>query len=377
MQRAVSRVVAAALALEVLAAWAGAAEGAGALQFPAEAGSQWRVLAGYNTATHSVTDANDPYALDLVRDDAPTAGSVVYAPFSGTVQYADAKCVGIRDAEGVSALLCHLFPDANLRGRPIARGQRLDVVAPDGEAGNNGAAHIHLALSAPNRGGPLPFSGRFALEGVDLPPTGEPGAYSGVAFRSTLRRAPSGDAGPDRAVRPRDGVTLAALVDNPEQSAITLTWAQTAGPTVVLTGTNSASAQFTAPATTSTLAFRFTVTELATGDQFTDTLTVRVSTTAPIASTAAPEPSSGNARLLSGGVPAAGGFGLFVFAGGTNDELAVATGCPSATAAYWAAANGSFTVFVPGSRVAAVNAEWSRLFAAGIPTGTVLLGRCR
>jgi hypothetical protein len=24
-----------------------------------------------------------------------------------------------------------------------------------------------------------------------------------------------------------------------------------------------------------------------------------------------------------------------------------------------------------------VNADWSRLFAGGIPTGTVLLGRCR
>jgi len=377
MRRGVSLAAVVALALCVLLRPATAADAATSLNLPTEAGSEWRVLAGYNTATHSVADANDPYALDLVRTDATTAGSVVYAPFSGTVQYADTKCVGIRNAEGVSVLLCHLHPDANLRGRAIARGQRLGVVAPDGEAGNNGAAHIHIALTAPNRGGPLPFSGRFAIEGVDLPPAPEPGAYSDVAFRSTLRRAPSVNAGVDRTVRPRDGVTLTGLLDNPEQGAVTLTWAQTSGAAVVLTGASTASAQFTAPATTSTLAFRFTVTEIATGEQFSDTLTVRVSSTAPIASTPAAATPSANGRLLSGGVPTSGGFGLFVFAGGTNDDLVAATGCPSTSAAYWAAANGAFTVFVPGSRVAAVNADWSRLFAAGIPAGTVLLGRCR
>lgn len=366
-----------ALALGALLHLASPAEAATSLNLPAEAGSEWRVLTGYNTATHSVADANDPYALDLIRTDAATAGSIVYAPFSGTVQYADTKCVGVRDAEGVSALLCHLYPDLNLRGRTIARGQRLGVVAPDGEAGNNGAAHIHFALTAPNRGGPLPFSGRFAIEGVDLPPTAEPGAYGDVAFRSSLRRAPSVNAGADRTVRPRDGVTLTGLIDNPEQGAVTLTWAQTSGAAVVLTGASTASAQFTAPATASTLTFRFTVTELASGEQLSDTLTVRVSSTAPIASTPSPAAPSANGRLLSGSVPASGGFGLFVFAGGTDKELVAATGCLSASAAYWAATNGAFTVFVPGSRVAAVNAEWARLFAAGIPAGTVLLGRCR
>ncbi|MFA7295600.1 MAG: hypothetical protein WC211_00260 [Dehalococcoidia bacterium] len=378
MGRGASLAAVAALALGVLLHPAAPAEAAASLNLPTETGSEWRVLAGYNTATHSVADANDPYALDLVRSDASTAGSIVYAPFSGTVQYADTKCVGVRDAQGVSVLLCHPYPDANLRGRAIARGQRLGVVAPDGEAGNNGAAHIHIALTAPNRGGPLPFSGRFALEGVDLPPTAEPGAYTDVAFRSSLRRAPSVDAGVDRTVRLRDGVTLTGLVDNPEQSAVTLTWAQTSGAAVVLTGASTASAQFTAPATTSTLAFRFTVTELATGEQFSDTLTVRVSSTAPIASTPPPTATSGGSgRLLSGSVPASGGFGLFVFAGGTNEEMLAATGCPGTSAAYWALTNGAFTVFIPGTRIAAVNAEWSRLFASGIPAGTVLLGRCR
>jgi hypothetical protein len=380
MRRGASLAAVAALVLGVLLQLAhptAPVEAAGSLNLPTEAGSAWRVLAGYNTATHSVADANDPYALDLVRSDAATAGSIVYAPFSGTVQYADTKCVGIRDAEGVSVLLCHLYPDAGLRGRTIARGQRLGVVAPDGEAGNNGAAHIHIALTAANRGGPLPFSGRFAIEGVDLPPTAEPGAYGDVAFRSSLRRAPSVDAGADRSVRPRDGVTLTGLVDNPEQGPVTLTWAQTSGAAVVLTGASTTSAQFTAPPTASTLAFRFTVTELATGEQFSDTLTVRVSSTAPIAATPPPAAPSANGRLLSGSVPAGGGFGLFVFAGGTNEDLVAATGCPSTSAAYWAATNGTFTVFVPGSRVAAVNADWSRLFAGGIPTGTVLLGRCR
>lgn len=345
------------------------------LHLPAEAGSEWRVLAGYNTATHSVQDANDPYALDLVRVDAPTAGSVVYAPFSGTVQYADSKCVGVRDTEGVSILLCHLFPDPNLRGKSIARGERLGVVAPDGEAGNNGAAHIHVALTAPNRGGPLPFGGRFALEGVELTATTEPAAYTDHTFRSTIRRAPSVDAGPDRTVRPREGVTLSARLDNPEGAGVTLTWTQTGGPSVVLTGGSTTSAQFTAPAGTATLQFRFTVTEIATGEQSSDTLSVRVSSTAPIAST--PVPGATSARLLAGSVPAGGGFGLFVFGGGSIDDLLIATGCPRSTAAFWTISDGGFTVFVPGTSVVAVNAEWTRIFGTTIPTNTALLGRCR
>ena len=55
------------------------------LSFPAPEGTAWAVLAGYNTATHSAADSNDPYALDLHRTDAATSGTPVLAPISGTV----------------------------------------------------------------------------------------------------------------------------------------------------------------------------------------------------------------------------------------------------------------------------------------------------
>lgn len=84
------------------------------------------------------------------------------------------------------------------------------------------------------------------------------------------------------------------------------------------------------------------------------------------------------AKIESGSVPAAGGFGLFVFGGGTTEQLVAASGCPAATSAFWASdASGGFDVYVPGARIASVNAAWNARFAPAVPPGTALLGRCR
>jgi hypothetical protein len=359
--------------------------GAQFLPLFAEPGSRWQVISGYNTFTHSVADGNDPYALDIAREDADTSGSIVYSPVTGTVRYADDHCVGLTDQSGVGILMCHLFPDAGARGRAISRGQRLGVVAPPGAAGNNGVSHIHIALTPPNSSAPMPFTGAYALEGVEMPATTEPAAYTGNRFTSTLRRAPIVDAGVDLTVAPRAGVTLGASVTNPEGGALTYTWTQTAGTSVVLTGASGLTGQFTAPLTATTLTFRFTVTELATGDQISDTVTIRVAssvsaTATPTATSPASSTTTSSAgtvpRMVSGSVPATG-FGLVVFSGGTTAQLVTASGCPAATVAFWTVSNGAFTIYVPGTTVTAVNADWNRIMGSSLPANTPLLARCR
>ena len=80
--------------------------------------------------------------------------------------------------------------------------------------------------------------------------------------------------------------------------------------------------------------------------------------------------------VTSGSVPAAGGFGFFVY-GGPVSGLAAATGCPAGTAAFWATVNGEFVTNVPGTTISAVNAAFNAAFPNGIPAGTALLGKCK
>ncbi len=157
------------------------------MKFPAPAGTQWEVLAGYNTATH---EGVDPYALDVWRTDGETGGTPLLAPFSGTLGYVSDTCVAVLTSE-VDLLMCHVFVDAGLeRGNQVVEGQRLGIVAPDGEGENAGIAHIHLQLNvrddAPgSTGASLPFSGAHAIEGIDLPATTTFNGYAGQEFTST------------------------------------------------------------------------------------------------------------------------------------------------------------------------------------------------
>ncbi len=119
----------------------------------------------------------------------------------------------------------------------------------------------------------------------------------------------------------------------------------------------------------------------------------RATATAPARSTTGPADvrvtaPSGETATLTGGfvyqtvtatpvtLPATG-IGLFVFGGGSNDQLVTATGCPKVTAAFWTTtASGEFVSYVPGTTIGPVNAAWNTLFPAGIPAGTALLGKC-
>lgn len=80
--------------------------------------------------------------------------------------------------------------------------------------------------------------------------------------------------------------------------------------------------------------------------------------------------------IISGSIPVSGGFGLFVFGGGTNQQLLTASGCPQATATFYSTNNGGFVVYIPGSGVQAVNAAWNALYTNGIPATTALIGKC-
>ena len=161
------------------------------LGFPAPAGTHWEIVAGYNTHTHSYSDGNDPHAIDVVRTDGPTEGTVVLSPWDGQLSWFDDSCVTVRNGD-FTVLLCHLFPDPGLqRGQFVARGQQLGLVAPSFQAGNYGLPHLHIAIHRTRGSGlieeSVPFEGRFALEGKELPDTSEPNAYSGITFTSQTR----------------------------------------------------------------------------------------------------------------------------------------------------------------------------------------------
>ena len=148
------------------------------LKVPAMGGTQWRSAAGYNTATHNGVD---PYALDLVRaDGVPTAGSPVLAPVSGTLGGGgNSDCVWIR-ADAVTVLMCHVIAEPFARNASVRQGQFIGTVAPEGQKGNNGLAHIHLAVNLGGSSGTsLPFDGDYILDGVAFPATTTPNAYSG------------------------------------------------------------------------------------------------------------------------------------------------------------------------------------------------------
>ncbi|HWO94265.1 MAG TPA: hypothetical protein VNL92_05830, partial [Dehalococcoidia bacterium] len=157
------------------------------LPLPAPAGTEWEIIAGYNTATHSQADGNDPYAIDIVRVDGPTAGTPALAPVASTIGFVTDSCVGLEDDHGMTLLLCHLFASPGLEGgSKVMPGQRIGTVAPDGAAGNNGIAHIHLAVSPTEGGASIPLVGQYALEGIALLPLAEPNAHAGERFVSTL-----------------------------------------------------------------------------------------------------------------------------------------------------------------------------------------------
>ena len=159
---------------------------------PAEASSEWEIVAGYNTFSHSEADNEDPHAIDLVRLDSQSGGSAVLSPTTGTVSYSSNDCLSIRDAAGMEHLLCHIQPTAGLyRGTDVAIGERVGTVWHAGYGNNGGLAHIHYAVHHSAGGGYLgrtvPFTGAYRIEGRELFYDTSYNQHAGARFISTNR----------------------------------------------------------------------------------------------------------------------------------------------------------------------------------------------
>lgn len=137
---------------------------------------------------------------------------------------------------------------------------------------------------------------------------------------------------------------------------------QIAATTPAVTGTGSVTVTVTNPSGASaSLSSAFTYGGSSTGG-----------TTGGSTGTGAQTPGAGGS---SGAVPPGGG--LFVFGGGTNDQLVAAAGCKTANAAYWTTTStGEWVGYVPSVPIPAVNAAWNTLFAGGIPAATPIFARC-
>ncbi|MGE0227977.1 MAG: hypothetical protein AB7I38_05340 [Dehalococcoidia bacterium] len=91
---------------------------------------------------------------------------------------------------------------------------------------------------------------------------------------------------------------------------------------------------------------------------------------------------SADAILAGSKPPAAGGWGTFLFCGGTNDQLLAATKCanPATVVIFYNKPNGGWVSWVVGSQVAAANAEWLAMFPnehVSIPNPTIFTATCK
>ena len=341
------------------------------ISFPAPAGTRWQIASGYNTATHSEADKNDPYAIDVVRSDAETAGTPVLAPMDGRIGYASGDCISITDAQQTSALICHILFSSGLRGKNVVRGEALGTVAPAGQAGNGGTPHIHLAL-ARNRL-PVPFTGDYNLEGIELPATTTPNGYSGTAFSSSNLPRLGVNAGADQQVRPGATVTMTATAVG-TTGAVMYQWTQTSGPSVALTA-NGATATFVAPATSgATLQFQAVAYSQSLQPSM-DSVTVNVSRNA---STSTPTPISAPRpiQITTGvflGPPmfSSGGIALAVFSGGTVVQLESATTGAQGKGVWVQDPTGAFRLLVSGGP-AFVNDGFRAAFPVGFTNTTAV-----
>lgn len=166
------------------------AQSLSSISLPFAAGTKWKAIQGYNGGTH--VPGPERYALDLVRDDGPTAGAEVYAPVSGALWFMHSPGAGngclLMKLDGGGGLIlefCHMFAARAFRSdEPIRAGQYLGTIGPNGAVGNNGLAHLHLSMHrTPDYGTtriPYPFAAPDGLlvEGQSLPPDGTYNQYS-------------------------------------------------------------------------------------------------------------------------------------------------------------------------------------------------------
>jgi chitinase len=150
--------------------------------------------------------------------------------------------------------------------------------------------------------------------------------------------APTNSAGPDQTLGGGGGtVNLAGSANDGDSDPLANTWTQVSGPTVTLSGANTLSPSFTAPAQTNqarTMVFR-----LSTTDGIGNPVTDDVSVTIPAGPNTLPVANAGNDRLITGGPQAS--------------LLGSATDVDSDPVTYtWTQISGTPVTFVTGTNVA-------------------------
>lgn len=167
-----------------------------------------------------------------------------------------------------------------------------------------------------------------------------------------INNAPVADAGAAQTVTTGTLVTLdASASSDPDGDALTFTWVETAGPSVVLSDTHAVRPTFTAPAVTTTTVLTFTVT--VSDGQAQSTASVNI-TVQPIAI-------SGTITLSGSGLPgvtvAAGSLSAVTDASGAYTLLGVSNGTYTVTPTFanYLFSPASASVVVAGASVGGVN----------------------
>jgi uncharacterized protein YgiM (DUF1202 family) len=165
--------------------------GAGGIIWPVS-GGQWTIMQGYHGSSHQNQDSlwQYEYSLDLARVDGNTAGQPVYSPVNGVVRWTDPSTGGISIdiGNGHAVAMFHVtFMGGLDAGTPVQQGQHLGEISGPGGPGYMGTPHLHFTLWASSDNGnwdrqAVPFTGQYAISGMDFPDTGGGNAHRGVQF---------------------------------------------------------------------------------------------------------------------------------------------------------------------------------------------------
>jgi hypothetical protein len=163
----------------------------GGIAWPVSGGT-WSIMQGYNGSSHQNQDDlwQYYYSLDIVHEDGRTAGETVYAPVNGTVTWTDRSTGGISIDIGGGHAVAMFHVDFDRRfeaGTPVSQGEPMGAISGSGGPGFAGSPHLHFTLWTSSDEGnwdrhAVPFTGPFAIEGMDLPDIGGGSQYAGTTF---------------------------------------------------------------------------------------------------------------------------------------------------------------------------------------------------
>ncbi len=166
--------------------------GAGGIIWPVS-GGLWYIMQGYHGSSHQNQDGlyQYQYSLDLARRDGDTAGQQVISPVNGVVRWTDPSTGGISIdiGNGHAVAMFHVdFMDGLEAGTNVRQGQYLGAISGSGGPGFAGTPHLHFTLWSSSDNGnwdrqAVPFTGQYAISGMDFADTGGGNTYRGTEFQ--------------------------------------------------------------------------------------------------------------------------------------------------------------------------------------------------